>query len=157
MGDDMTKLGKAHAHLEPGERIIAASRFGPHGALGVSAKAALKGAGNQLRANLLAAEAAAKLAAEGSAGGLQLAPKMVLVLTDRRLMVFDQGGLRGGPNHLISAIDRRRVVGVEVVDRGALRDHVVLRLDDGSAIPLDLFRHARTEGRELIEALRAGR
>lgn len=130
-----SRLSKAAAAvLRPGEELLAGARAMPKGAIGPPA------------------------GDEGSvAAAVPYVPRVALGMTDRRLLVFRRGGLRGSPKDLIGEIPIERIAALQEPpsERPARTEAFLLHLTDGSALAFEVLRADGADA--IVSAFRAAK
>jgi len=152
--DNVREFLAAQPLLEPVESLVAAAKGMPLG--GVKAWSKRTGAA-------WAGGAVGALVMSQQSGGdsLEAALKAgaYLAVTDRRVVLLQQGGMRGKPVAAVATIDRARITAVE---EGTTRVSLVkmvtltIRCDDETEIAFEFPKPETNDARSVLAALGAG-
>jgi hypothetical protein len=131
-------LRQAGPHLEPGEQAVTACQCQMKGTLAAGAVGGVAGV-------LISRKRGKGKREEAEAAGFPLAQSMMLVVTDRRLLVLNG-------KKLLGAVEPSVVTGAEVVKRNALSPWTVrIDLADGTPITLEANRYMKPG--DLVDAI----
>ena len=153
--DNVREFLAAQPLLEPGEPLVAAAKGMPLG--GVKAWSKRTGAawaGGAVGALVMSHQSG------GDGDSLEAALKAgaYLAVTDRRVVLLQQGGMRGKPVAAVATIDRARITAVE---EGTTRVSLVkmvtltIRCDDETEIAFEFPKPETNDARSVLAALGA--
>ncbi|MCZ7527150.1 MAG: hypothetical protein M5U14_12665 [Acidimicrobiia bacterium] len=163
MGDYVAKIaGRVSADLEPGERLLAAMKAMPRGAVKAIVYPAAGMANLGVAGAVAGSEIADRHAAEGrdeaEAVGVETNAQMITGLTDRRILLWKMGGLRAAPKHVLGELPRAQVASVTMGTAkvlGQTMAEVTVTTTDGAQLHLQVPRVQRREAERFVEAFGA--
>jgi hypothetical protein len=126
------KISKvAQGELRPGESFVTAAFLQPAGSAGAMVSRSVGGIVGAAVVSKLRTKDDGSLVSDSGSAAMLPNTKLLVGLTDQRLLVYNFGGLMGKPKDLVAALDRSALAGVDVQD-GKLTKRVTLVFTDGT-------------------------